>query len=423
MPKLKRQLGLVSTTLYGIGVILGAGIYALIGVGAGLAGNALWLAFLIAAIISVFTALSYAELSGMFPKDAAEYTYTRKASGRESLAFIVGWLLVLGAVIGSTAVSLGFASYFSVLFGGTIPMVAAALIVLMTLLNYIGIKESSWYNDISSLIEVGGLLIVIALVFMFPPKIQVDLFELPSTGFAGIMAAVSVIFFAYIGFENVANISEEVKSSKTVVPKAIIISIVVSTILYMLVSIAAIQELGWEALAHSKAPLADVVARAIGPYAVSLSVIALFATSNTVLIMLIAASRILYGMAEGGSLPKFFSKLSSHGTPTFSVLLLGFFAAAIALYFPLKTVAELTDLSTFIAYAAVNLSLIALASSKIKRSFTSPRFFGIPILAWIGALSNIVMFVYFKPEVWLMELAVILVGVVLFLFGRSSRKD
>lgn len=419
--KLKRELDLFSTTLYGIGVILGAGIYALIAVGAGLAGNMLWLSFLVSAVIAVFSGLSYAELSGMFPKEAAEYNYTRKAFRRESLSFLVGWVLSVGTLIAASTVALGFGGYFSALTGIEPKAAALGLIGLMTLLNYAGIRESATFNIVSTLIEMLGLLIVIGAALLVAPQAEVNLLELPPAGIPGIIAAVSVIFFAYIGFENIANLAEEVKDSRNILPKALVLSLALSTILYMLVAVFAVRELGWEALSGSKAPLTLVVSRALGEYADVLSYIALFATSNTVLMFLIVASRILYGMSAGGSIHPAFSRIGARGTPYFSVALVGLAAALIALAADIKTVAQLADLGVFIAYLAVNASLIALSGARIKRSFVSPRILGVPVLAYLGALSALVMLVFFEPLLWIYEGAILLAGAALFVLGRPVK--
>jgi len=416
--KLKRELGLIETTLYGIGVILGAGVYALIAVGAGLAGNMLWLAFLISAVIAIFSGLSYAELSSMFSKEAAEYNYTKKAFNRELLSFIIGWVLAIGTVIAASTVALGFGGYFNVITGVDQKIAALGLILVMTLLNYRGIKESARFDDVATILEILGLLLVIGAALMSPPSQTVDFFEMPATGFSGILAAVTVIFFAYIGFENVANLSEEVKDSRNVVPKALVLALIFSTILYMLVAIAAVRELGWQALSESKAPLTLVVSRALGPYAHILSYIALFATANTVLMFLIVPSRILYGMSRGGSLPKFFSTIGQRGTPFFSVFLIGIVAAFAAYAAEIKTVAQLTDLGVFLAYFAVNMSLIALAGHAYERRFVSPRFLGIPIFAYLGAIAALVMLFTFDLRLWIIEFGVVITGVMIFAFRK-----
>jgi APA family basic amino acid/polyamine antiporter len=418
---LKRELGLWATVLYGLGVILGAGIYALIAIGAGLAGDMLWLPFLISAAIAIFTALSYAELSSMFPKEAAEYNYTRKAFGRESFSFSIGWVLAIGTVIAATTVAIGFGGYFSSLTGVEPRLAAIGLIVVMTFLNYLGIKESAWFNAVSTLVEVLGLVLVVIVAFLLPAHPGVDFLSMPQAGYAGMMAAVSVIFFAFIGFENLANLSEEVKDSRNTVPKALIISLVISTILYMLVAVAAIYAVGWEALSQSKAPLTLVVSAGLGQYASILSYIALFATANTALMFLIVPSRILYGMSAGGSLQGFFSTTGSRGTPYFSVALVGLAAALLASALDMKTVAQLADLAVFIAYLSVNAAVIALAASGYKRRFESPRALGVPVLAWLGALSALFLLMHFPPELWLVEALIAGAGFVLFLSNKIRR--
>lgn len=420
---LKRELGLLTTTLYGIGIILGAGIYALIGVGAGLAGNMLWLAFLLSATIAVFTGLSYAELSGRYPQAAAEYVYTKKAFNREFVSYIVGWLLVIGLIVASSTVAIGFAGYFVSLFGGTIPLAAAGLVLLMSVLNYIGIKESARFNNFASIIEAGGLILVIIVVFFFSTSsVEVDFFKMPDAGFSGIIAAISVVFFAYLGFENIANISEEVKDSQRNIPLAILLSLVISTVLYMLVSVAAVQEVGAAALASSKAPLTLVVSNTIGSYAIILSIIALFATGNTVLTMLIAGSRILYGMSKSGSMPKRFHITGGRGTPEFSVLFMGIIAAIIAYVGDIKTIAQLTDLAVFIAYFAVNAALIALPTPKGSKYFVTPRLFGIPILAYMGALTSLFMLFHFHFELWAIEAMIVVIGALIFWWHKNKSK-
>ena len=284
--KLKRELNLFTTTLYGIGIILGAGIYALIGVGAGIAGNMLWLAFLLSAVLAFFTGLSYAELSSSYPKEAAEYNYTKKAFNNKTLSFVVGWLLIIASILAAATVSLGFAGYLNNLIGGNIIFIAISLIIILSLINYYGIKESATFNVIGSIIEVAGLVFVALIGLYFFSDFDVNFFELPQSGFSGILSAVAIIFFAYLGFEDIANVSEEVKNAKKIVPKALVFALIISTLLYMLVSISSIGVLGWEALSESKAPLSDVVGKAIPNASVIMSIIALFATSNTVLILL-----------------------------------------------------------------------------------------------------------------------------------------
>ena len=420
--KLKRELNLFTTTLYGIGIILGAGIYALIGIGAGIAGNMLWLAFLLSAVLAFFTGLSYAELSSSYPKEAAEYTYTKKAFRNSTLSFGVGWLLIIASILASATVALGFAGYFVNLFGGSIITVAIVLILLLSLLNFYGIKESATFNVIGSIIEAAGLVFVALIgLYFFSDFFNVDFFELPKAGFAGILSTVALIFFAYLGFEDIANVSEEVKNAKKIVPKALVFALIISTILYMLVSISSIGLLGWEKLSTSKAPLADVVGKAIPNASLIMSIIALFATSNTVLILLIVGSRILYGISCQGDLPKVCSIIGKRGTPYYSVFIVMILVSLAIFIGNISRVAMLTDLSIFIAFFFVNASLIKLRYTKgYHPGFKSFSIGNFPILAVLGALSSLFMLFYFKKEEWLMELGLVIVGLIVFYLFKKK---
>ena len=241
-PSLKRDLGLLEVTLSGIGIILGAGIYVLIGQAAGLAGNAIWLAFLLSAIMALLTGLSYAELFSMFPKAGAEYDYVTNAFNSR-LAFVVGWLVFLSGVLAAATVALGFAGYLTAL--TSIPMLISAiglLIVLTVLLAY-GVKETARVAVIATLIEVAGLIIVIAIGL--PHLGSVNYWEMPQ-GYSGLFAASALIFFAYQGFESMVKFSEETKKPDTTVPKALILALAVSSVLYILVALSVVSVLGWQ---------------------------------------------------------------------------------------------------------------------------------------------------------------------------------
>ncbi|MEM2954490.1 MAG: amino acid permease [Candidatus Nanoarchaeia archaeon] len=404
--KLKRTLGVFETTLYGVGVILGAGIYALIGKAAGLGGNAVWLSFLLCAILAAFTGLSYAELSSIFPKAGGEYVYIEKAFNRR-LAFLVGWLILVGGVISAATVALGFGNYFNALFHTPILPVACLLIFLLTLLNLWGIKESSIANIVATLIEAGGLIIIIALGLRYMPTI--NYFELPPGGFTGVISATALIFFAYLGFEDIVRLSEEAKNPTKTIPKSLVLAIIISTILYVLTAAAAVAVVGWEKLAESQAPLALVAQTAFGAKAFFiLSIIALFATFNTVLVILIATSRMLYGMAENHGLPKIFANVhKKFKTPWVAVLLVGLFSAIFLLIKKIEIVASLTDFALLLTFALVNASLLYLRykSPNLKRPFKTywP-------LAIIGLVMSIYLLFHFEKMILLGGLLATLAG-------------
>jgi basic amino acid/polyamine antiporter, APA family len=305
MAKLKRQLGLFNLTLIGIGIILGAGIYALIGVAAGGAGNATWLAFLISAVIALLTGLSYAELSTMFKGDAGEYDYTSKAINKK-FGLVVGLSVIAASIITASVVALGFAGYFITLIPLPYLLTAVLVILLMTIINFVGIKESSWFNALSTFVEIIGLIIIIVLGFKYIGS--VNYLEMP-LGFTGVFSSAALVFFAYLGFESIVKLREETKDPEKNIPRAIIISVAVTSVLYVLVAISSVSIIGWDQLAQSSAPLSLVAQTALGGITGPiLAVIALFSTSNTILFSSITSSRQIYGMAKQKSVPKFLSK-------------------------------------------------------------------------------------------------------------------
>lgn len=410
--KLKRELGLFEATLAGIGIILGAGIYALVGKAAGLAGNALWLSFLISALVASFTGLSYAELSSIFPKAGAEYTYTLKAFGR-SLAFLVGWLIIISGVISSATVALGFGGYFNAIFNAPIVPVAIILIIILSFIIFYGIKESTWFAIIFTLIEASGLFIIIAVGL--PYLGSVNYLEVPSLG--GLLGASALIFFAFIGFEEMVRLSEETKDPTKNIPRALIIAIVVTAVIYVLVGISSVSVVNWQALGASSAPLSDVASAALGGQSsLLLSVIALFATANTVLLMLLAASRITYGMAKSFAVPDIFGRVhSKRRTPWVSI----FFLAAVTVLFILpsniETVANLTNFTVFATFIAINITLIYLRYTQpdLERPFKVPLNVGrFPVIAGLGLVTSIILMMYMGIDILIYGLALIILGVV-----------
>jgi len=327
-PELKRKISLFGLTALGVGNVLGAGIYALIGNVVGKTGNLSWLAFILASVTGALTGLSYAELSSMYPKSAAEFVYTERAFKVRILSFILGWIIIFSGILSAATVALGFANYLVAFFNlpGTIMVIfkvvfAGILIIILSLINFIGIKTSTWTNVVFTLIEAAGLIIVI--VIGTPKFGTVNYFALPTGSSPFIVfSAVALIFFAYIGFEDIANVAGEVKEPKKNLPRAIILSILITTLLYCLTAISVVSVLPYSTIAASDAPLNEVVTAVLGPIGgIVMTIIALFATANTVLIMLIVTSRMIYGMARDRALPEGLSKISpKFRTPIISII-------------------------------------------------------------------------------------------------------
>ena len=420
MIELKRHMGLFHTTMYGIGLILGAGIYVLIGEAAGIAGNAVWLSFIFGVIAAVFAGLSYAELASMYPKAAAEYVFVKNAFRSNFLAFIIGWLTLFTSIIAAATVALGFGGYFAAIFDYPIIISAVLLIGILSFVNFFGIRESSWTNIVFTIIEAAGLALIIYIGFTFTTAEPINYFENPF-GISGISLAFVLIFFAFIGFEDIVNIAEETKNPKKVLPRAIILSISITAIIYILVSLSAIRVLSWQELGSSLAPLADVAERALGSTGqLTMSLIALFATANTVLIILLAGSRILYGMAVQHSLPLLLGKVHfKTKTPWVAVLVIMLISTIFVFIENIVTVANITVFAIVITFAMVNLSVILLRYREptLERPFRIPINIGkFPILSLFGVIISAYMMTQFNAYVISVGVGIVGAGALFYVF-------
>src|SRR5688572_12171776 len=320
--KLNRTLGLAECIFFGVGSILGAGIYALVGKVAGEGGNLTWLAFIIASVTALFSAFSYAELSAAFPKAGGEYVYAKKALGN-TMGVILGFVISLNGIITGATVSLGFAGYFSQLMDIPLLVSSLSIIIIIFIINSIGIRESSVVNIIFTVIEVGGLVFVIYSAF--PHIGEVNYLELPPAGINGVLTASALAFFAYIGFEEIVKLAEETRNPEKNIPIALFSASVIVIIFYSLVAIGTVSAIPYEELGKSTSPLADVIGKKFGKTGIAIiSVIALFATSNTILSNMLGSSRVLLMMAKQTKFLKPLSYVSKRQKTPLAALLLIF---------------------------------------------------------------------------------------------------
>lgn len=417
---LEKSLSLAEATVYGLGIIFGAGIYVLIGEAAGIAGNSMWISFVLAAVIASFTALSYCELSSMFPKSAAEYSYVKNAFNSNVLGFLMGWISIFVTISAISTVSLGFAGYLQSLAGVPLVLGAVSLIAVLSIVNFLGVKESTRLTLVLTSVTVLGLVLII--FFGLPFLGTVDYFSSVSEttslfDFIGPVAtAAALIFFAYIGFEDIANISEETVNAKNAVPKAIILSLVISTILYILVSVSVVSIVPWQELAQSHAPISLVAETVFGPVASTVfGVIALFATASTVIILLVAVSRLFYGMSSDHSLPNILSSVHSKTkAPFVAIALTSIIAMLFVLVGDLKEEAFITTFTIFALFFFVNLSAIVLRFTQPgrKRPF---RIWGsvarVPVVPLFGLFASVFMMSRIELGPALFATSFILLGV------------
>jgi APA family basic amino acid/polyamine antiporter len=322
-------------------------------------------------------------------------------------------------------VALGFGGYLADFID--LPIVFGAIFILgaLSVINFFGIRESSWTNVLFTLVEAGGLVLIIYIGFTFATPEPVNYFESP-TGISGIAIAFVLVFFAYIGFEDMANVAEEVKRPSRTIPRAIILSVAISGAIYVLVSLSVVRVVNWQDLGESAAPLALVAERAFGAGGhVLLSSIALFATTNTVLIILIAGARIFYGMAHDKSFPTILGKIHfKTKTPWIAVILVMMASMAFAFVGDIVLVANISVFAIVITFAMVNLALIVLRYTEptIERPFRVP--FNIkkfPILPLFGLALSVYMGFQFELPVLAVGGAIIVTGA-LFYFVFNKRK-
>jgi len=424
-PPLERRLGAISVSLSGIGIILGAGIYVLVGEAAGEAGNSVWLAFVLGAVVAAPTGLALAELAAMFPEAGAAAAYTREAFGVRS-AFLTGWFDLAVSTVGAAAVALGFGGYLDDFISVGATPSAIAVLILCAVIAYLGVRETVAVAIAFTLAEAAGLVIVIAVGL--PHFGDVDLFAHES-GWLGIVGAGSLVYFAYQGFEEIATLSEETIDPRRNIPIAIVVAVIVTTTLYILVAIAAVSSLPWEQLALSEAPLADAVS-AVSSERLGdvVTTIALFATFNTILLLIATGARVSYGMAHRRLLPAVFARVSAtRRTPWVATGIITAAAILLASTGDIGFVAQVTNFAVFGLFTIVNASVIALRRQRpdADRPFRLPGAVkGVPVIAIAGLVGNLALAAYMDRDALLAGVVLLVVGLALSSYiVRYERQD
>jgi basic amino acid/polyamine antiporter, APA family len=382
---LRRRLGVVALTLYGVGVTVGAGIYVLIGKVAGLAGSQAPLAFLVAALVAGMSAMSFAELSARFPRSAGEAIYVREGFGSAGFALAMGFMVAIAGLVSASAVVVGSAGYVASLISLPLWLIILLLIILLAALAIWGIAESVTIIGVVTLVEIGGLLVILAVAV--PEALTGDLpaANVTVTG-SGLMGAVVIAFFAFIGFEDMVNVAEEVREPERTMPRAILATLLITTVLYVALAWVSIAVTGVEDLATSEAPLGLVFERATGWSSAPFAVVAAFATINGALVLIIMGSRVLYGLARQHSLHRLLGHVwSVTGTPVPATLVAAGFVLICALTMPIGILAQLGAILTLATFATVNIALIAIR----RRTDLVPPRFTVPVWwPWLAALAS-----------------------------------
>lgn len=406
-PTLVRTMGLGALIIYGVGDMLGAGVYALMGRAAGQMGNAIWLAFTASMVAAMLTGLSYASLGSRYPRAAGAAYITQRAYGKAFLSYVVGLAVTASGLTSMATQSHAFTGYVLGLLNLAIPGsestltsaspvlwfgIILAFIGALTFINFWGMKESTWLNALCTTIEVIGLLIIIYVGLSYWGA--VNYLEVPpaagATTGSGNLSTLLVLqgavltFYAFIGFEDMMNVTEEVKNPRRNFPIAVVVSLIVTTIIYIAVAISAVSVVGWRVLAESSQPLVEVVRVGAPGFPPGLfSFIALFAITNTALLNFIMGSRMVYGLARQGLVPRKLGTVHpNRRTPHYAILTLTVIVIGLAMWGDIGQLATATSMLLLCVFVVVNGALIVLK----MRAGEERGAFEIPIFVPAGGI-------------------------------------
>jgi APA family basic amino acid/polyamine antiporter len=440
--ELRRAVGALDLTALGLGAIIGTGIFVIIGEAITTSGPSIVIAFLLAGVTCAFSALAFAELASSIPVSGSAYTYSYATLG-ELAAWIIGWDLILEYGVSIAGVAVGWGQYFNALLdslfgvslpeslanppgdGGTVNLPAAFLVLAVAGVLMIGVRETARTNTIMVFIKLAVLLLFIVLGITAFTADNFDPFFVEGEGFAGTVTAASLIFFAYIGFDAVSTSGEEVKEPSRDLPRAIIGSLAIATLLYIVVAVVATGALPFDELEGAEAPLATVLEDGAG-FSLGADVIsfgALVAITSVVLTLLYGQSRILFAMSRDGLLPRRVAQVNPRTrTPVFIIGVLGVLFAALAAVVPLAEIVKLVNIGTLFAFVVVNLGVVILRRTRpdLERGYRVPF---VPVFPIIGTLLCIYLMLDLPGTTWLRFLIWMALGLLIyFIYGRTHSR-
>ncbi|MEU8342598.1 amino acid/polyamine/organocation transporter, APC superfamily [Actinomadura meyerae] len=440
--ELKRTMSLLQLTFFSVGATLGTGIFVVLGEAVPLAGPAVVLSFVLAAVTALFSALSYAELAGTIPVSGSSYSYSYATLG-ELVAWVCGWCLLLEYAVSVSAVAVGWGSYlnafFDAAFGFTIPdavsgppgegglvnIPAVVVVVLATLLLLRGTSESATANTVMVFLKIGVLLFFCAVAFTAFESGNLSAFT--PMGWAGISAAGGKVFFSYIGFDAASTAGEEARNPRRDLPLAIVLSLLIVTVLYVLVGLAAVAAMHWERfeVSGAEASLAEVLDVATGKSwpSMVLALGAVIAIASVVLTVMYGQTRILFAMSRDGLVPDVFQKVSpARRVPVANTLIVAVFIGVLAAVVPLGRLVDATSIGTLFAFALVSVGVIVLRRTQpdLPRSFRTPLF---PVTPLLGVGFCVYLMVGLGGVTWTVFALWTAVGLAAyFLYGRRHSR-
>lgn len=419
---LKRVITLREALAINIGAIIGGGIFAISGLAAGIAGPSTIISIILGAVISMLTGMSFAQLASIYSNEGGNYIYARSLLGRYA-GVIAGVMFIVASIIGGAAVALSFGSYFAGLFGASlsVPAIAAALIIALSIVNYLGVKHSADASLVLTVIKVIilGLFVAIGVFYIKPSNYSPFL---PS-GLSGMFAASAFIFFAYSGFARVTTLGEEVDNPKKTIPKTIIYSIIISALIYALVMVVMIGTTPYAALSASQSPLEYAILyathNALLGYVISLG--ALFATVNVVLSMVLGISRVTFAMSRGRDLPKALAKINRFGAPDTAIIISAAVMVISIVLLNFKQIVAISVAAVLMGYTIANLAAIRLelkgSYGKVVPFFRSRYFLVIPVT---GAICTVALLLFLPASS--LYLLVVLLALITLVYVIAGRK-
>ena len=427
-PKLQPAISAKMLTVFVIGDVLGAGIYALVGEVGGEVGGAIWAAFLLAGVLALFTAASYSELVTKYPQAAGAALYVNRAWGSDFFTFIVAFAVMASGVTSAATLATAFGGdYLSEFVDLPTVLVGLVFVSVISLINFRGIKESVGINMGLTSIELCGLLLVVVIGAAFlldgggDAGRALEFKEGESVPIA-ILAGASLAFFALIGFEDSVNVAEETRDPSRVFPRALFLGLGIAGIVYMLVTVIASMAVPTDQLVDSSGPLLEVVDK--GPLAMStkvFSAIALFALTNGALINLIMASRLVYGMSREGIVPPAFGRVHpSRRTPYLAIAFTASLAAVLVIIGSLDTLADTTVLLLLFVFVCVNSAVLVLRREPVDHEhFRAPT--ALPVLGVLACIALIIQKAFDEPVTFAYAGGLIALGIVLWAINRATR--
>ena len=395
-PRLLRSLTLTHAVLYGLGVTIGAGIYVLVGIAAGRSGMHAPLAFLGAALVMGFSAATFAELGTRMPVSASEAAYVQAAFRRDWLSLAVGLLVIATATVSAATISVGSAGYVAVFLPVPAWWIISGVVLAMGVVACLATVQSVTFAGLMTVVEVGGLVLIMVAGLGHGTDVITRLPEIwpsagDSTAWIGVAGTALIAVFAFIGFEHLVNVAEEMKEPSRTLPRALFLTLGLTALIYGLVVWIAVTAVPPQELAGSSAPLALVFERLTGLPLVTMSAIAVVATLNGIIVHMIMIARVIYGLADQGNLPKTLTRLNpvTH-TPLLATAIGVGAILGLALAVPLAGLADLTARFTLVIFAVVNLALIRIKSrseASPSGAFICPRW-----VPFAGLVSSVLLF-------------------------------